>query len=426
MSESPASPPLPFAGLMWRSVALGVFTGVFGAIYLILIEEGTHAIWPEWADPDWFSGTWPVLVIPIAAGLIVGILYKVLSLPSRFPGFIEELEEGRVEPTTMPSVVLVAIVSLIGGASVGPEAPMGTAGGGAGTWLSERMGKDEERTRQLSFVGISGAFGGLLSTPIGGPLMAYELEHDQSTDYYFRHLVPGVVAGAVAFGIMWPIVGAPFDGLLALEQPDFKSWMLLAAVGLGVVGVIGAMVVGKLLVLTTRLFEPLTERPIVRGLVGGIGVALIGWTLPLTLFSGQTSIPVVLEDFEAIGIATLIALGILKALALGVSLGSGMFGGPIFPMFFVGTSFGLAVHLAIPDIPLALAVGAVMAAVGAAAALLPLSMAVIVTVMISGSYEIFGAIALATMTAFALRYLLMKRNQPSDVAVSMATHDQGD
>lgn len=61
---------------------------------------------------------------------------------------------------------------------VGPPAP----------GSPRRRGGDEEMLRQMAFIGISGAFGGLMSTPIGGPLLAFELEQKQTHSYYFRSL----------------------------------------------------------------------------------------------------------------------------------------------------------------------------------------------------------------------------------------------
>jgi len=210
-----------------EAVGLGLFTGAFGIVYLVGIDYLVEVIWgEEWSTRGWFSGSVWMLVIPVVAGLLVGLMYRRFRLPSRFPGFIEDLEEGEVDPRTAPSVVAIAVLSLVSGPSLGPEAPMGTAGGAAGTWLARRRGGDAATVRQLSFIGISGAFGGLMSTPLGGPLLAFELEHEQTHSYYFQNLVPGVVAGAVAFGVMWPVVGAPFEALLAIPSDGFRSWML--------------------------------------------------------------------------------------------------------------------------------------------------------------------------------------------------------
>jgi hypothetical protein len=80
-----------------RAVLLGGFSGVFALACLFVVEEGIHGPWPEWDDPEWFSGKWQRVVFPIVAGLIVGVIYKVMRLPARFMGFIGELEDGQVE-----------------------------------------------------------------------------------------------------------------------------------------------------------------------------------------------------------------------------------------------------------------------------------------------------------------------------------------
>ena len=390
-----------------ESVVLGAFTGVFGVVYLWLIEWLHEHLWGEHVgESDWFGGTIWVLAIPVAAGLVIGLVYKGLRLPPRFKGFVEDLEEGEVDPKTAPGSLLIAIVSLISGPSLGPEAPLGAAGGAAGTWMARRRNGDADDVRQLSFIGISGAFGGLLSTPIGGPLLAFELEHDQTHDYYLTHLVPGVIAGAASFGVMWPVVGAPFEGLLAVPQDGFRSWMLAAAVGLGVVAALAALVVGRISVGVVAVMKNFDERPVLRGVLGGLVVALVGFMHPLTLFSGQTTLQPILANVAAFGLFTLIALAILKAVALGASLGGGFFGGSIFPIFFIGAVLGVAAHSAFPALPLGLAVASMMAALGSALAMLPLSMAVLAALLTSSGLEVFGAVAVASVTAYAIRFVL--------------------
>lgn len=400
------APLLRYRYVLVRAVLLGIFTGLFGVAFLIGTEELTELIWPEWENEGWFSGNIWTFLIPIVAGLLVGLTYRIFRLPPRIPGFIDDLKDGEVDPKATRGALGVAVISLVGGSSVGPEAPLGAAGGAVGTWLAQRRNADSEEVRQMSFIGISGAFGGLMSTPIGGPLLAFELEHDQTRNYYYTSLVPGIIAGAISFGIMWPIVGAPFQGLLEIPHGDFRSWMLLAAVGLGVLAAAAAAVVGKLMAAIVGLMRRLDSRPILRGLIGGVAVGAIGYTMPLTLFSGQTSLPVILEDYESFGVLMLLALALLKMSALGISLGGGFFGGPIFPTFFTGAVLGIAVHNMFPDIPLVLAVGSMMAALGAAIALLPLSMAILTAILIESGLEFFAAVVVASVTAYAIRVAL--------------------
>lgn len=403
-----------------RAVILGLFSGAFGLVYLFVVEGGIHLAWGDWESVEWFSGELQVLLIPIVAGLIVGLVYLSMNIPPRFKGFIDELEDGHVEPKTVPGAALVSVISLIGGASLGPEAPLGTVAGGAGTWMAKRAGGDEQEVRTSTFVGMSGAFGGLLSTPLGGPLLAFELEHEQSPRYYFTHLIPGVVAGAVAFGVMWPVIGAPFIGLYDLEPPPFESWMLLAGVGLGMAGGMAALIVGRILTMAVALMRPLDNRPIVRGLLGGMVVGAVGFTLPLTLFSGTEGLVPITQDPAAIGLGVLLALALLKTIAVAASLGGGFYGGVIFPTFFIGGALGAAAHLIFPAIPLALAIGAMMAALGSALAMIPLTMTVLAALLTQSGFIGTAAILIAAVTAYAIRYSLTEAGAQSDAAVASA------
>lgn len=405
----------PDLRLLLHSLVLGVFGGVFAIVYLLAVEEGTHLIWGDTDEVGWFAGSWRSLLIPVAAGLVVGMLYKAMSVPPRFKGFIDELEEGEVDPATAPGAVLVAVVSLIGGASLGPEAPLGTGAGAAGTWLARHNRADEATTRALTFAGMSAAFGGLVSSPLGGPLLAFELEHEQSRSYYFHHLIPGIVAGAVSFGIVWPVLGAPFIGLYDVAAVEFRSWMLAAAVGIGLLGAFVSLGIGKVLVSIIGWMRRLDSRPVARGVVGGVGVAGTGFLLPLTLFSGQGGLAVVLEDPVSIGWVTLVSLIVVKTVALALSLGAGFYGGPIFPLFFIGGVLGVLIHVAVPALPLGLAVGGAMAALGAAAAFIPLSLTILASLVIQADFLTSGAILIAAATGFVFRFWLLGWGRRADV-----------
>lgn len=404
-----------FIGRIVDAALLGLVGGLFATVYLVVVEGGIHRLWGERVGTaEWFSAPLSVLVIPVVAGLLVGLIYKYFHLPPRFKGFIDELEEGEVEPKTAPGAVLVAVVSLIGGASLGPEAPLGTGAGAMGTWLGRRRGLDAEGVRSTTFAGMSAVFGGLVSSPLGGPLIAFELEHEQSRSYYFDHLIPGVVAGAVGFGVMYPIIGAPILAQYNIAGVEFRSWMLLAGVGVGLAGTLVAWVVGQIMVRTVGVMRHLDQRPVIRGLTGGVAVAIIGFALPLTLFSGESGLGDVMADRAAIGLLTLLALILFKGLALGASLGGGFYGGPIFPIFFIGGVLGVFMNQLIPDLPLSLAVGGAMAAVGGAIALIPLSMMVLAGLLVGADFLMAGAILISAATAFVVRYALMSRQPDGD------------
>jgi hypothetical protein len=68
----------------------------------------------------------------------------------------------------------------------------------------------------------------------------------------------------------------------------------------------------------------------------------------------------------------------------------------------------------IPDLPLSLAVGGAMAAVGGAIALIPLSMMVLAGLLVGADFLMAGAILISAATAFVVRYALMSRQPDGD------------
>ena len=92
---------------------------------------------------------------------------------------------------------------------------------------------------------------------------------------------------------------------------------------------------------------------------------------------------------------------------------TGFIGGPIFPMFFIGGTAGTVVHLLFPQIPIALTVSCMMAAVPAALLPIPVSLGLL-TMLIAG-LSILDAIPVfvAALVGFLVvqGFGLIKRDQ---------------
>ena len=168
------------------------------------------------------------MAVTAAAGVLVGVLRRVFRLPAKLPGTVEELKDGRVEPSTVLKAVAVSLVSLAGGASLGPEDALGKMGGGLGTWVSERRKLGEEMRATNTLTGMSAAYGGLLSAPILATILVLELARPKATGF-MDTLVGGLLASSVAFAVYFPIAGSTFVGIYSL--PSFKYRGLAAARG---------------------------------------------------------------------------------------------------------------------------------------------------------------------------------------------------
>jgi len=387
-----------------RSVAIGAFGGVFAVVFLGVEHAARAALWGDLGESfDWFSGGVRALTIPILAGLIVGLAYTVLHLPMRLKSFLEEIEEGRADPSVAPKAVIVSLISLVGGASLGPEAPLVVAASGFGNWLTRRAGASAEDTRTATFSGAAGALGGLMSSPFIGTLFAFELERENRMHLLFVHIIPGGVSGIVAFVIVYPFIGSPFLNLYTFPEFEFTTWYLLSGVGMGVLGAVLGLLVGGLGKAAVGLAARIPGPPIVRGGIGGVIIAVIALVMPATLFSGIDALGVVVDNPATFGVGLLVAVVGLKLITLTASLATGFYGGPFFPMFFIGGTMGVVVHQLFPSFPLALAVGSAMAATAAIAGI-PFSVVIIAVYVTGVGPPAAAVITIAVIVSVSITY----------------------
>ena len=385
---------------LWTAALLGLVVGVLAMAFIVGLRHVIDWLWPD--ESSWgtgfLDGEWWMVAILAAAGLVVGLSRKFMGTPMSVNMFTE-LEEGRVDHHHVPSVLVTGFVSLASGASLGPEAPLATLGGGIGTLAAERSGRD---TRVDTFSGISAAFGGLLGLPLFATSLALELEHPHRIDYY-RKILPGLIASATGTGVFLAATDHGFLGLFDLGPVEFHWWYLAAAVPLGGVGAGLAVMCALMFAGLRRILAPFAGRTVLLPVVGGVVMGLLAVVFPLTLFSGEHEFGTALVEAEHLGAWLLLAVGLAKLLAVATALSTGFVGGPIFPMLFAGGAVGLCVHAAFPGVPVAIAVSCVMAATPAAFASVPVSMLVVVLVLVGGGLVAAPA-AVAVVVAFSLTY----------------------
>ena len=393
----------------WRLVARAVLLGLLGALATALFlaaEHGLHAL--LWHDgtgaTDWFTG--PVRVVPVVlvASLLVGVARHRSGLQPPDPNFVDELEHGRTDPVPAASLVGIGLVSLVGGASLGPEAPVATAGAAIGTAVGERSARRrdvadaDDEVADSAFAGMAGVFGGLITFPFAVPLIALELQDADRFDGYHR-LVPGLVSATVALAVLFPLIGTPFVGLFEVAPADLRSWHLAAAVVLGLVGA----ALGTLTAVVTGVVGALLRRtggPVTTALAGGVVLAGIGIALPLTLFSGRDELSLVLAQHGDLGVGLLVASVLGKMVTLAVSLRAGFFGGAILPLVFIGGVGGVLAAEVWPALPLLHAVTAVSAATATALVGLPLSLMVLTVLMFATGVEAAAVPAVAVVASY--------------------------
>jgi H+/Cl- antiporter ClcA len=357
--------PRGYARLLVLATVIGAVAALVTFAFVYLVDKGIALIWENAAMASGLPAPAWTLLICSLGGLVVGLLVRVFGDHSGI--FVEVMREfgrtGRFDYRNAPGIVLTALVSLVSGASLGPEAPLADANGGIGTWLADRLHADERETRSLSYSGVSGMLGAFITSPVGGALLALESAQGGGSmpSLYFWVLFPSLIAAASATLVFVALTGSFFSSLYSFPEyvPGFRD--LLQAVPLGIIGGVVGVVFFVLLQLFQRAIQPMKNRLVLRGLLGGLALGIAGALFPLVLFSGEEQTVELIDRAAEIGVPMLLALAGIKLLITCVILVCGWKGGYVFPIMFVGVALGLAVNLIFPQIPVAVAVAATIA-----------------------------------------------------------------
>jgi H+/Cl- antiporter ClcA len=294
----------------------------------------------------------------------------------------------------------------ISGAALGPEAPLADACGGVGTLISDRLKLDDRETRTMGFSGVSGMLASFVTSPFGGAILGMESAQGGVSGkmMYFWVLFPSLLSSAVATVVFVLLSGAFFETMY--KFPDYTPRLLdlLYGVPLGLVGGAVGLMFMILLRRMQRLVEPLKGRLVLRGVVGGLAMGIIGALLPLTLFSGEEQTLDLIANAAEIGVVMLIVLALAKLFATSLLLATGWKGGYIFPIMFAGVAMGMAANLVFPSIPVAVTVAATMSGAMVAALKAPLFAALFTLALVQ--IETSPVVAVAVVASAFLTALL--------------------
>ncbi|GCE51391.1 H+/Cl- antiporter ClcA [Thermosporothrix hazakensis] len=390
--------------LLLGAVPIGIIVGLAALAFVACIRFGTLGLWTMLAgalgilhatETPWF-----ILGATSVGGLLVGLCTALFRGGGEVHLLQELQQEGHIAYRKVPGTLLTALVSLVFGASVGPEGPLLELGAGIGSFLSDRLRQPVEQARVLTYTAASAVFGAFFDSPFGSAFLALELPHAQDMRFY-RLLFPGIVASIMTYGLFLFLAGGTLGGEFVFPPyQGFRLLYLLYAFPLGVVGAGAGLLFIYLFREIHYLMRPLEHHPVVRGIIGGTAFGLISMHFPLILFSGEQQLETLLRTGLNLGVFTLLLLGLLKIVVTCLCLNTGFFGGRIFPSFFAGGAIGMAIYLLFPAIPLVVCMLCVLSALAVSIMKIPVSMTLIVGALIQPGLA--PVIAIAIIVSFLM------------------------
>lgn len=339
-----------------------IVVGVVSAFGLYLVDEAAHLLghW-LWVDLPGASGVspdsgWWIFGVLSLVGLAVGLVLTYVPGHGGRDSATVELVAPPLALAAVPGLVLVTVLVLAGGVSLGPESPIIAINTAllvalvAGFWPNVEV-------ELVVMTAAAGTIGALFGTPIAAALV-----------------FTGVVAAARTGGALWdrlflPLLAAASGSLTMrlLDGPQFGTTgipplgapqpsHLLVGGGVACAAALVILAGGLVFRPMHRLFRRL-KSPLVYTTIGGMALGLLGALGgPLTLFKGGEQMVELVRRAEEYTPAQLLFIVVVKLAALLVAATAGFRGGRIFPAVFIGVAVGLLAAGVAPGVPLGLAI----------------------------------------------------------------------
>lgn len=322
-----------------------LFTGMIAgaAIWTILfaMNVGISLIWDRF--PVYLGEYYPIAVC-ILGGIVIGSFTKRFGpYPENLPVVMSKVKaEGRYEYRDLGPMAVGAVLPLVFGGSVGPEAGLTGAIAAICTWVGDRLKRIGRDLKELTDIGMYATLSAIFGAPLFG-LAGVATDGSDKTEIprALRILIyVFAIAGALsAIMILREIFGGGmemphYDGLVCGR--DEIAWLIPVCL-------IGASA-GWMFCILDHVFHGISTRmegrPVLTATIGGAALGICGLILPLTMFSGESQAEDLNAAWVTMSATLLLATGFVKVAITALCVNMGWRGGHFFPVIFSGIAIG--------------------------------------------------------------------------------------
>jgi H+/Cl- antiporter ClcA len=330
----------------------GAVTSLIVWLFLKLMGLGIGLVWDT--IPSNFDFKFYPIIVCTAGGIILGIWQKLTNaVPDELDEVMKKVKKDKFYPYNKVLLLCVsALLPLVFGGSLGPEAGLTGVIVGLCYWAGSHMKDAKSKIPELMQIGISTTLSAVFYAPLFGLASVSEERLDSEekpTDIRSTKLISNIIAVLFAAGTLF-LLNSIFGGSMGLPRLggyNITNFERLWGIPLALLGA----VCGFLFIIASKFFGKFFALIqgklgiIISTTLGGIILGVMGTYLPLTMFSGEESITVIKESFAEFAPWILIISGILKLVLTNICIKSGWKGGHFFPVIFCGVSIGYGVAM---------------------------------------------------------------------------------
>lgn len=296
------------------------------------------------------------LLICLIGGVLIGLLQKYYgSCPDELEEVMAEVKTtGTYHYQQVPMMLLAALLPLIFGGSVGPEAGLTGVIVGLCCWAGDRFRFAHRALAQLKEIGVSSTLSIIFGSPLFGFVWPIERELEGQETLVLpkrQKLLQNIFAifGGLLICILLSRIFGGGTGLPRFDEAfQVGKRELLFFVPLLVFGVLFGLEFKALDRLTARLAAPFREKRFLCAVGSGLILGIMGMVLPLSLFSGEAEMAELIAAPEAYSASLLFITAAVKIVLIHLCLKFGWRGGNFFPAIFCGVCVGYACAAVFP------------------------------------------------------------------------------
>ena len=290
---------------------LPVFCAIIGAVasvvfwlFLYVLKLGTGLVWD--VIPGMFSDNplYPLIVCTIG-GLMIGVFRRLFGdYPEDMMTVFGKLKTNKSYPyRNLPVLLIAALLPLIFGSSVGPEAGMVGVIVALCCWAGDKIKIAGNTSEYYSMIGAEVTLSVMFRSPLFGLLDVNEEPGEADTIDLKKDLAGstriimyGMATGA-GFGVFWlmnTLFGKVTEGFPSFELvPAQKADYLLFIVYL-----ICGIILGSFYVVSEKLLVKTGNKlpRIIKETVAGIILGGVACLLPVIRFSGEEQMGILIRD----------------------------------------------------------------------------------------------------------------------------------
>ena len=403
--------------LIILAVIIGLLGGLGNYAFRKTIEFVHWAVFEQseslfgYSMEEWSLTRLAVILCPVVGGLLVIPLLHWFGkdLKGGFSGFLEKvnLRGAKLQLRPIFTRGFGSAITIGAGGSAGQEGPIAMIGGAIGSQFGQAFKMSGDRLKVLVACGAAAGVAATFNAPLAGVFFAQEIV--LLSAFELSSFTSIVIASGMATVVSRALLGNHSEITAPLYVVQ-SYWELILYVMLGLlIGVLAALFIEGHFRIKDR-FTALKMPTLLKPVVGGLMVGVIGFVFPQVFGNGYEFVETVLTGDQAWNQSAWYLLGaliVVKAVATSITLGSGLPGGIFAPCLYLGAVtggfFGNVAAKILPQLHIAPGAYALvgMGAFLSAATHAPMT-AIFLLFEITDSYEVIVPIMLACVIGTAV------------------------